>query len=41
MVLGYFSVAAAAKPSAPGVPIWDMMILLGVESITMAPMGNL
>ncbi len=38
MVLGHFGVAAAAKPSAPEVPIWAMMLSSQAMDIAVLPM---
>lgn len=38
MVLGHFGVAAAAKPGAPEVPVWAMMVASQAMDIAFIPM---
>lgn len=38
MVLGHFGVAAAAKPAAPAVPVWAMMLASQAMDILFIPM---
>lgn len=38
MVLGHFGVAAAAKPNAPEVPVWAMMVASQAMDIAFIPM---
>ena len=38
MVLGHFGVAAVAKPSAPEVPLWAMMVASQAMDIAFVPL---
>ena len=38
MVLGHFGVAAAAKPNAPDVPVWAMMVASQAMDIAFVPL---